>query len=61
MMLLLSSCSQVSTNCPSITKYSKASQLQVANELNACFPNCSMITEFLKDYNVNRNQLRSCK
>ncbi len=62
-MLSLSACAMVSSDppvlCPPVVPYSRAEQAQVAGELTA-LPDGSLITDWLADYAVMRDQAREC-
>lgn len=63
-MVLLTGCAgagfnTVSSICPPVVEYSRAGQAQVATELDA-LPDGALITEWLADYAVLRDQVRVC-
>lgn len=48
------------TSCPSVPKYAKSFQAQMATEIEK-LPHGSAVEEALKDYAVLREQLRMCR
>jgi hypothetical protein len=46
--------------CPGVVEYTIEEQVQVADELQM-LPEGSMISEFLKDYAVMRDESRACR
>ena len=63
-MILLSGCVGVGFDgppsaCPPVVEYSRAEQARVAEEV-AALPEGAVITEWLADYAVLREQARAC-
>lgn len=63
-MISLSACARVDSDvtpsaCPPLVEYSRAEQTRVAEEL-AALPEGAVITEWLADYAVLRDQARIC-
>lgn len=63
-MILLSGCAGVGFEwsggvCPPVVNYSRAEQARVADEV-ASLPEGAVITEWLADYAVLREQVRAC-
>ena len=58
--ILLTGCAQVSSECPPIQQYDRATLDRAIEELSL-LPDNSAIEELLKDYNVTREQLRACR
>ena len=62
--ILLTACAKAGSDarlgaCPPVVGYSRAEQVRVAEEL-AALPDGAMITEWLADYAVLRDQARAC-
>ena len=62
-MILLSGCERVGSDraatCPPVVEYSRAEQMQVAEEV-AAMPENARIVDWLADYAVLRAQVRAC-
>ena len=50
-----------SNQCPPIAEYSRAFQIQMADELKAYVPTGAALREAMKDYQNLRDQLRACR
>ncbi len=63
-MISLSSCAKVGSDraaaCPPVVEYSRAEQMQVAEEF-AALPKNARIVDWLADYAVLREQVRACR
>lgn len=64
-VILLTACAgagfdTVSSACPPVVEYSRAEQAQVATEVDA-LQDGALITEWLADYAVLRDQARACE
>ena len=63
-MILLSGCARAGFDarpgaCPPVVEYSRAEQARIADEV-AALPEDAVITEWLADYTVLRDQARAC-
>ena len=64
-MIFLSGCAGVGSDgrhsaCPPVVEYSRTEQTRVADEV-AALPEDAVITEWLADYAVLREQARACR
>lgn len=63
-MSLLSACATVSSErvagvCPPVVEYSRAEQAHASDEIDA-LPEGAILSEWMADYSVLRDQARSC-